>query len=120
VSAIAKLSNIVLDCTDPAALAAFYRTATGWDVTYSDDDFVCLGDGGPVQLSFQRVAGFAAPDWPDDRKQAHVDLAVADLAAAEKELVAAGASRPGFQPGGENWTVLLDPAGHPFCLSPAG
>lgn len=119
-SAIAKLSNIVLDCADPAQLAAFYRKATGWDVTYSDDDFVCLSDGGPVQLSFQRVPGHVAAGWPDDRKQAHVDLAVADIEAAAKELVAAGAQRPEFQPGGTDWTVLLDPSGHPFCLTAAG
>jgi predicted enzyme related to lactoylglutathione lyase len=120
VSAIAKLSNIVLDCADPALLAAFYRAATGWEITYADDDFTSLGDGGPVQLSFQRVAGHQAPGWPDDRKQAHVDLAVADIEAAAKELVAAGATRPEFQPGGQDWTVLLDPAGHPFCLTSAG
>jgi len=27
--------------------------------------------------------------------------------------------KPRFQPGGALWTVLTDPAGHPFCLCPA-
>src|SRR6185369_5079543 len=34
----AELTTIVLDCADPAALAAFYGKALGWEVTYSDDD----------------------------------------------------------------------------------
>jgi hypothetical protein len=25
-------------------------------------------------------------------------------------------ARPDHQPGGDRWRVLLDPAGHPFCL----
>jgi len=28
-----------------------------------------------------------------------------------------GAVRPDFQPAPERYVVLLDPAGHPFCLS---
>jgi catechol 2,3-dioxygenase-like lactoylglutathione lyase family enzyme len=118
-SAFAKLSAVVLDCADPAALAAFYRKATGWEITSSDDDFVTLGDGGPVQLSFQRVAGYRAPDWPGDGKQAHLDLAVPDVELAARQLVAEGAARPEFQPGGDDWLVLIDPAGHPFCLAAA-
>jgi len=119
-SALAKLSAVVLDCVDPAALAAFYQQATGWEIAYSDDDFVTLADGGPVQLSFQRVAGYQAPGWPDDRKHAHVDLTVADLEQAAKELIAAGAARPEFQPGEDSWLVLTDPAGHPLCLTTGG
>ncbi|WP_274564850.1 hypothetical protein [Streptomyces spiramyceticus] len=26
-------------------------------------------------------------------------------------------TRPGRQPGGVHWTVLLDPSGQPFCIS---
>ena len=116
-SALAKPSAVILDCADPVALAAFYRTVTGWDVTSSDEDFVALGDGGPLSLCFQRVAGYRSPGWPDDGKHAHIDFAVADVEQAAKELVAAGAGRPEFQPGGDDWLVLTDPAGHPLCLS---
>ena len=50
----ADLGTIVFDCANPATLAAFYQAATGWDVTYSDDDYVYLGNSGPIQLAFQR------------------------------------------------------------------
>ncbi|WP_238020044.1 VOC family protein [Dactylosporangium sp. AC04546] len=113
----ASISAIIFDCPDPGALGEFYRKATGWEVTSADDDFVYLSGGGPIQLAFQRVADHRAPGWPDPAKQAHLDLKVADVEAAAAELVAAGATRPGFQPGGGDWLVLTDPAGHPFCLS---
>jgi predicted enzyme related to lactoylglutathione lyase len=111
------LSTIIFDCTDPAALAEFYGRATGWEVTSKDDDFVYLGDGGPIQLAFQRVPGYRAPGWPDAGKQAHLDLKVDDVETAAAGLVAAGATRPEFQPGDGGWLVLVDPAGHPFCIS---
>jgi predicted enzyme related to lactoylglutathione lyase len=113
----ATLTTVVVDCADPASLAAFYRNVTGWEVTYSDDDFVYLG-GGPVQLGFQRVAGYRAPVWPQEPKNAHLDFKVADLERAAAAFVAAGATRPEFQPGKGEWVVLADPEGHVFCLTP--
>lgn len=115
----ATVSTIVFDCADPAALAEFYRAATGWKVTYSDDDTVQLGDGGPTQLGFQRVPDYQPAAWPGPGKQAHLDLQVSDVAASSAELRALGATEPEFQPGGGDWTVLADPAGHVFCLVPA-
>ncbi|MFJ6673049.1 VOC family protein [Actinosynnema sp. NPDC091369] len=112
-----RLSTIILDSADPAELAGFYTTATGWEQTYADDDFVVIGDGGPVRLGFQRIADYHGPSWPDDRKHAHVDFAVPDVAAAVATLLDLGARKPDFQPGGDDWTVLTDPEGHPFCLT---
>jgi len=111
------VSTIIFDCADAGALGEFYSKATGWEVASADDDFVYLGDG-PIQLAFQRVSDFRPPSWPDPAKQAHLDLKVADVDAAITELVAAGATRPEFQPG-DGWVVLTDPAGHPFCISAA-
>ena len=56
----------------PASLGEFYRKVTGWKVTYSDDTFAYLGDGGPIQLGFQRVDGYRAPGWPDAAKHARL------------------------------------------------
>ena len=114
----ATVSTIIFDCADAGALGEFYSKATGWEVASADDDFVYLSDGGPIQLAFQRVPGYRPPAWPDPAKQAHLDFKVADVDAAITELVAAGATRPEFQPG-DGWVVLTDPAGHPFCISAA-
>jgi hypothetical protein len=57
--------------------------------------------------------------WPpeDERQQmmAHLDFEVEDLGAAVDDAVAAGARVAEFQPQ-ERVRVMLDPAGHPFCL----
>lgn len=117
--ALAELNAVTLDCADPAALAAFYSKATGWRITLSDGDSAALGNGGPVQLVFQRIEDYQPPQWPDARKHAHLDLTVADPEEAAAELIGLGASRPAFQPGEGVWVVLTDPAGHPFCLTTA-
>ena len=66
VNALANLGTVILDCADPAQLAGFYATVTGWQTTYNDDDFVFIGDGGAgVQLGFQRIDGYRPAGWPD-------------------------------------------------------
>ncbi|MFF2657600.1 VOC family protein [Kitasatospora sp. NPDC058032] len=112
----AELAAITVDCADPRALADFYRKVTGWEIAQADDDFVQLGQG-PIQLAFQRVAGYRGPGWPDTAKHAHLDFTTADLEVTVKELLSAGATLPEFQPGEGQWTVLADPEGHLFCLA---
>ena len=41
-----------------------------------------------------------------------------DLAEAEAKLLELGATKPSEQPS-EDWVVLRDPDGHPFCLTKA-
>jgi catechol 2,3-dioxygenase-like lactoylglutathione lyase family enzyme len=115
-SAIAELTTVVMDCADPAPLAEFYRAVTGWKVTYSDEERVHLGNGAGVDLAFQQVEGYEPPTWPGVAKQAHLDLKVRDLTLAVKKAKAVGATKPDFQPGGDEWVVLADPEGHLFCL----
>jgi hypothetical protein len=45
----------------------------------------------------------------------HLDIRVHDLGAAVAHALACGARLAGYQ-GREDLRVLLDPAGHPFCL----
>lgn len=117
-TAPARLAMVTLDCGDPRAMAAFWGTALGWEVAHVEDDYAML-TGGTSALGFGRVDNYRAPAWPDPDglKQFHFDLAVEDLAVAERALVAAGARVPDDQPGEDRWRVLLDPAGHPFCLT---
>jgi predicted enzyme related to lactoylglutathione lyase len=116
----AQLATMILDCTDPNALAEFYRAVTGWEETYRDPDCVHLGPGEAAGLGFQRVQGYQPPEWPSPVKQAHLDFTVADIEQAVAELLALGATKPDFQPGGGEWVVLADPQGHLLCLVGAG
>jgi hypothetical protein len=45
----------------------------------------------------------------------HLDVQVGDLDSAVEEALALGATLADSQPQ-ENVRVMLDPAGHPFCL----
>ena len=115
---IARMGTVVLDCPDPRALADFYAGVTGWQVTESDDEWVGLGDGGQVDLAFQRVQEYHPPRWPDPvyPQQFHLDLYADDLDAAEERVLALGATRLGGPDGPDGFRVYADPAGHPFCL----
>lgn len=48
-----------------------------------------------------------------------MDITSDDVEAAQKRLLELGATKPAHQPGGDHWTVLLDPSGQPFCISSA-
>lgn len=108
---------IGIDCADPRALAEFYSQLLGWSVLSSDDEFAML-EGEGVPFVFWRIDDHRPPRWPDpdSPKQFHLDLRVDDLDEAEALCLRLGGSKPEFQPG-EHWRVLLDPAGHPFCIT---
>ena len=116
---IARIAMVTLDTADPAASAAFWSGMLGWEVTYSEGDYAMLS-GPSNALGFGRVEGYVAPAWPNENgtKQFHFDLAVDDLDAAQEAAVELGATVADPQPG-ETWRVLLDPSGHPFCLTKA-
>ncbi|MEU8156153.1 VOC family protein [Micromonospora sp. NPDC048986] len=107
-TASVDLAMVNLDSSDPAGHAAFYHEALGWEVTHSQPEYAMISSGG-VSIGFGLVEGYRPPSWPDQ---------TGDLAAAEETFLAAGASKPAFQPGGERWVVLLDPIGQPFCICP--
>ena len=117
-SAVARLAAVSLDTDDPAGLAFFYKKLLGLEDYFSSDDFVALR-GGPVLLTFQRVLEHLRPTWPTGPapKQVHLEFAVSDLAAAEGAATALGATRADKQPTPDKWIVLLDPSGHPFCIT---
>ena len=114
--AIARFPSFVIDCPDPAALAAFYGTMLDWKVELSPGWAEVRADYGQC-ICFQQVQDYAAPLWPTQQvpQQMHIDVVVDDLDAAEQEVLALGATKPDHQPG-TSFRVFLDPAGHPFCL----
>jgi predicted enzyme related to lactoylglutathione lyase len=114
--AIARFPNVVIDCPDPVALATFYGALLDWPVEASDSWAHIRAEYGD-SIEFQKVDGYAPPDWPGQAKpqQMHVDVTVDDLDTAEAAVIALGATKHEHQPG-TTFRVFLDPAGHPFCL----
>jgi hypothetical protein len=114
--AIARFPSVVIDCPDPGALATFYAAMLDWQIDVSDDWADIRAEYGQC-ISFQQVDGYTPPNWPAQElpQQMHLDVMVDDLDAAEAAALALGATRHPHQPG-KTFRVLLDPAGHPFCL----
>lgn len=113
-----RLGSIALDCADPASLGAFWANLLGGQVAFTSADFVAVKLD-RMWLAAVRVDNYSAPTWPGGiiPKQIHFDLAVDDLALAESEALRLGAVRADVQPAADRFVVMLDPAGHPFCLS---
>ena len=109
-----------IEAPDPGALAWFYSGLLGWPVGHEEPGtaVVAASPQGPF-LVFQRADGYRAPVWPPvdghQRPMMHLDFQVGDLDAAVADAVELGATVATAQPQ-ENVRVLLDPAGHPFCL----
>ncbi|WP_249667364.1 VOC family protein [Cellulomonas fengjieae] len=64
----------------------------------------------------QRVEDYRPPAWPG-ASVVHLDLTAGDrLDEPVERALALGARLADPQPD-ERWRVLLDPAGHPFCIT---
>ncbi|MFJ2772222.1 VOC family protein [Streptomyces sp. NPDC087300] len=116
----AELRAMALDCRDHLALAEFYAAIIGGTpVRYEEEpDWIELKSHEGTILAFQRSPGHVPPKWPssDGSQQMHLDLTVADVDAAEKQVLALGATLLDAGPPDRTWRVYADPAGHPFCL----
>ena len=112
----ASLGMIGIDCADPIALAEFYHQLIGWPIMARESDYAMI-QSGDIPIIFWRIEDYRPPTWPQagTPKQFHLDLMVDDLAAVEARGLELGATKPSHQPS-QDWRVLLDPAGHPFCL----
>jgi hypothetical protein len=118
-----RISAAVLGSDDAQTLAGFYQRLLGWERHDDQPGWVRLrhpsGDLLPAGLSFQEEVAHARPVWPastgDQQMQVHLDIAVDDLAAGVDWAIECGATPADHQPQ-PDVRVMLDPAGHPFCL----
>ncbi|CAN5122847.1 VOC family protein [soil metagenome] len=126
-----EVTSVTLGAPDPRALADFYVRLIGGSVVATDPP----RPGQPPQdgwaqvkppagrlgltLNFEYEPEYTAPTWPSEpgkqQIMEHLDIWVDDLAQATAWAVGVGARLADYQPQ-EDVRVLLDPAGHPFCL----
>ncbi|MGY1591782.1 VOC family protein [Geodermatophilus sp. SYSU D00708] len=115
-----RLSEIVVDCRDPEALAAWWAQVLDYRVIGREDDGAVeigpeTGFGGPAPtLVFAPVA-----DPSPGKPRLHLDVNATDRDqdAELERLLGLGATRADVgQTGEEDWHVLADPEGNPFCL----
>lgn len=112
--------GVVLDTDDVETLTRFYAALRGWRIHRLDEVDGSLDPGeGVAYLNIQHNPNYVRPVWPaepgDQQMMLHLDFEVVDLDAEVERAVGLGARLPAHQPQ-EGVRVLLDPAGHPFCL----
>jgi catechol-2,3-dioxygenase len=116
--AIARLGAISLDTDDAIMLSRFYRDLLDARITSESADEVMLAADGMV-IIIDRIDNHQPPNWPDGTvpKQFHFEIIVDDMDAGERAVLALGARKAADQPQPDKWRVMLDPSGHPFCLT---
>lgn len=124
-----RLTDVIVDCSDPHALAGFWCSALGYVVVDATPDFVeirpaAVGDaallaeiraGAPAPtLGFQRVG-----EGKQAKNRLHLDLSPIDCTQAEEvaRLLALGSRHTDVgQPASASFVVLLDPEDNEFCV----
>lgn len=111
----------VLDSPDAPELAHFYARLLGWRIFNESPQWVDLApseDAG-YNLAFATDPKYVRPVWPTVEGQPqmsmHLHLEVDDLDHAVEYALEVGATLASHQ-AQETVRVMLDPAGHPFCL----
>ena len=112
--------GVALDAPDARELARFYATLLGWEVAGEGPAWATIGPtDGVAYVAFQTSSGYERPVWPSadgaQQMMMHLDFQVDDLDAAVAHAVDLGAQEAQYQPQ-DDVRVMLDPAGHPFCL----
>ncbi len=113
--------GVALDAADARELAHFYARLLGWQIFDEDETgaAVAPSEDAGYNIAFQTETKYVRPVWPavdgEPQMSMHLDIAVDDLEEAVEYAVEVGAELATFQPQ-DDVRVMLDPAGHPFCL----
>lgn len=127
------MATVSMHAPNPRELAAFYEQLLGLELVAEEgprpgaapeDGWALLrppaGRTG-VSLAFEFEPEYVPPVWPSEAGEqqimTHIDIAVEDLEQAVAWALEVGARVAAFQPQ-PDVRVMLDPAGHPFCLFP--
>lgn len=126
-----RVSGPTLDADDPIALAEFYERLLGWPIIRREgprpgnpprDGWAMLrAPDGRSKIEVQWEPHYRPPVWPPiegaQLMMMHLDVGVADLTLGVSWALEQGARLAQHQPQ-DDVRVMLDPAGHPFCLFP--
>ena len=114
--------GVTLDAPNANELARFYAELLGWQLFEDgggDGASVAPSEDAGYNLGFQTERHYVRPVWPaapgQPQMSMHLEIEVDDLDSAVAFAVSVGAELAEFQPQ-TTVRVMLDPAGHPFCL----
>jgi hypothetical protein len=115
-----RITELVLDCSDPDKLAGFWSQVLGYVETDRQDGVIEIsppgGDDAPL---LPRLVFSPSTDPRRGKLPLHIDVNATDQdqGAELARLLALGAVPADVgQTGEESWHVLADPEGNEFCL----
>ena len=110
-----RITEVVIDSADPAALSRWWAEVLGYEITDEDDDVVELTGppGSGPTIVFVRV-----PDAKTVKNRVHLDVNATDRErdAELERLLSLGARHTDIGQGEQTWVVLADPEDNEFCL----
>jgi len=117
---MAATIGLVLDCTDPDRLAAFWSAALGYATLGGARSYVMLVDqsGQQPKLLLQRV-----PEAKAGKNRMYLDIETPAVDDEVTRLEDLGARRLETEPRAEHgtrWVIMADPEGNEFCVCDAG
>ncbi len=111
---------VVLDCSEPEKLAAFYKEFLGGEETDATANRVEIRGAGGLRMAFRRDVNATPPSWPrpENSLQTHLDFRVEDLDTAERKVVGLGGRPLETKDPGSPYEErgYADPSGHSFTL----
>ena len=123
-----RLTEIVVDCRDPAALARFWAAALDYQLVHAEDGQVEIApwELEPPDLA-ERVRRaptvptlvfLSVPEGKTLKNRLHLDIRPVDRSHQEEveRLLGLGARRADIGQGEVPWAVLADPEGNEFCV----
>jgi len=110
-----RITELVLDCTDPERLATFWGEVLGYEELGRGDDWAEIGP--PDRRT--TLLFLLNPDRKLQKLRLHIDVQATDRdqEAELERLLALGATRVDIGQGDDvSWYTLADPEGNEFCL----
>jgi hypothetical protein len=123
-----RLTEIVVDCHDPGAQAAFWAAALGYHVVRTSDTQVEIApwEQEPADLAEQvrqapsvpTLVFVSVPEGKTVKNRLHLDIRPIDGSheAEVERLIGLGARPADIGQGEIPWAVLADPEGNEFCV----
>jgi hypothetical protein len=116
-----RITEIVIDCADPATLAAFWCDVLGYSVVegaWADEAEIRPTGTDAATSVVPSLLFIRVPEPKRSKNRMHLDVNTtdADIATELERLLSLGATRVDIGQGDVHWHVLADPEGNEFCL----
>lgn len=118
-----NFASVTLDCPNQEELAEFYTALLGWNKQRFDEEWLAvISPDKHICLLFQETKDYIPPVWPNEegkqQQMTHLDFSASpnEKEAVISHALTCGATLASVQYS-QDYTIFIDPVGHPFCIS---